>query len=92
VSLTLYINRSDSHCECSSASVDPWLVKCPVCKETWTHVSSDYAGSREYEQSIKEMRPDLEPDFQFTDYYETDEGERALRSLRDEVNMNAEWD
>lgn len=92
MSLTLFINRSDSHCECSLKGVDPYLLKCPHCGETWTHLSSDYAGSKDFEQTLRDMRPDLEPAFQFTEFWDTTEGDKLLRTLRDDINITAEWD
>lgn len=92
MSLTLFINNSDSHCECSFKSVDPYLIKCPTCKGQWTHLSSDYGGSKNFEQTIKDMRPDLVADFQHTGFWDTDEGDDALKMLREELNVNAEWE
>jgi hypothetical protein len=74
----LYINKSDSHCECSGAGVDPYLLKCPHCGERWTHLSSDYAGSKYFEMTVRNMRPDLIPDFKFTDFYKSPEGQELI--------------
>lgn len=77
----LYINRSDSHCECSGASVDPYLLKCPYCGEKWTHVSSDYAGSKHFEMTVRNMRPDLTAHFPWTEFYERPEGQELIDDL-----------
>ncbi len=77
MSLTLFINKSDSHCECSFANVDPMLNICPHCHNEWDTLSSDYAGGG-IAQAVTKMRPDLEPHFPWEDWWNSEKGQEEL--------------
>lgn len=80
MSLKLYINKSDSHCECSYAGVNFRATECPYCGETWTHLSSDYAG---IQSTVIPLRPDLIPDFEWEGFWESEAGRIAQQELHD---------
>ena len=84
MSLTLFINKSDSRCECHYSSVDPMLKVCPRCNEKWDTVSSDYAGGGIAHAATK-MRPDLEPHFPWEDWWNSEKGQKELAAFRTDV-------
>lgn len=79
MSLTLFINKSDAHCECCYLRVHHGLTNCPHCGGTWTHISSDYVG---FERVVASMRPDLEPNFVFMGWHESEEGRKVMEEFK----------
>lgn len=80
MSLTLYINKSDSRCECSYKGVDFKDTICPHCGGMWTHLSSDYGSIR---QVVEPLRPDLIPTFEWEGFWESEAGRIAQQELQD---------
>lgn len=79
----LVINRSDSYhkaCGPSKGNTRPDAHHCPNCHETFTQVTSDYAGGG-IEDWIRTHRPDLEATFPFEGFWKSREGEELLAEL-----------
>lgn len=79
----LVINKSDSYhqtCGPAKGNTSPGARHCPNCHQTFTTVTSDYAG-RGIEDWIRHHRPDLETVFPFEDFWQKREGEELLTDL-----------
>ena len=81
MSLTLFINKSDSHCECFANISDiDTVTECPKCGGTFTHVSSEYAGMG-LDKFATKLRPDLIPYFPWEDWWASRAGKQAAEEL-----------
>lgn len=77
--VTLYVNRSDSHCDCWANILDiATVTTCPKCGGTFTHISSDYGDMA---KRVAPMRPDLEPYFPWDKWWQSDAGQQAAKEL-----------
>lgn len=86
---TLVINKSDSyHRECGpwKGNSAPEHESCPNCGVKYTIVSSDYAGTW-IETWIKRRRPDLEPYFPYSGFFDSTEGKDLLDELTTDTNQ-----